>query len=131
MTREEAIQRIKDIRWEHATNSCPDREALNMAIEALSAEPCEDCISRKAALEPYRVLENTDTLCVALVRANLMQQPSVTSKPKIGRWEPGECNCPICGENKYKDLDADIWADWHPKFCPNCGAKMAESEDKE
>lgn len=41
-----------------------------------------------------------------------------------GRWEPGNHDCPICGENKFKDLDADIWCDWQPDFCPNCGAKM-------
>lgn len=41
-----------------------------------------------------------------------------------GRWEPGNPICPVCGENKFKDLDADIWCDWQPDFCPNCGAKM-------
>lgn len=38
-------------------------------------------------------------------------------------WVPGE-PCPCCGEDRYKDLDADIYADWQPNFCPNCGAKM-------
>lgn len=46
-----------------------------------------------------------------------------------GRWEPGNPICPVCGENKFKDLDADVWADWQPKFCPNCGARMGK-EDK-
>lgn len=41
-----------------------------------------------------------------------------------GRWEPGNPICPVCGGNKFKDLDADIWSDWQPDFCPNCGAKM-------
>ena len=41
-----------------------------------------------------------------------------------GRWEPGNPLCPICGKNKFDGLDADIWADWAPSFCPNCGAKM-------
>lgn len=50
MTREEAIERLKTMRWEHATNSTnPDHEAFDMAIEALSTEPCEDTISRQAA----------------------------------------------------------------------------------
>ena len=42
-----------------------------------------------------------------------------------GRWE---CQkpCPVCGENRFKGLDADIWADWEPPYCPNCGAKMDE-----
>ena len=40
-----------------------------------------------------------------------------------GRWE---CNkpCPVCGEDRFEGLDADIWADWEPPYCPNCGAKM-------
>lgn len=47
---------------------------------------------------------------------------------KHGRWEPGNPICPVCGENKFKDLDADVWADWQPKFCPNCGALMKEDK---
>lgn len=43
-----------------------------------------------------------------------------------GKWTPGEHECPCCGESKFKDLDADIWADWYPKYCPNCGAEMEE-----
>ena len=46
-----------------------------------------------------------------------------------GRWEPGNTICPVCGENKFKDLDADIWCDWQPDFCPNCGAKMDGGAD--
>ena len=40
-----------------------------------------------------------------------------------GRWK---CNkpCPICGVDRFYGLDADIWADWEPPYCPNCGAKM-------
>lgn len=36
MTNEEAIERVKTMRWEHATNKDnPDHEAMTMAIEAL------------------------------------------------------------------------------------------------
>ena len=41
-----------------------------------------------------------------------------------GRWENGNPICPVCGGDKFKGLDADIWSDWKPAFCPNCGAKM-------
>lgn len=47
---------------------------------------------------------------------------------KKGRWENGE-PCPICGEDRFKDLYADIWADWQPSFCPNCGADMRGEEE--
>ena len=47
-----------------------------------------------------------------------------------GRWK---CNkpCPVCGEDRFKGLDADIWADWEPPYCPNCGAKMEKMDLKE
>lgn len=48
-----------------------------------------------------------------------LQEP----EQKKGQWENGE-PCPICGEDRFKDLYADIWADWEPPFCPNCGADM-------
>ena len=42
MTREEAIERMKTMRREHATNPCPDRTAFDMAISALSENKEED-----------------------------------------------------------------------------------------
>ena len=51
-------------------------------------------------------------------------------EPKTGRWIDGDDKCPCCGKSKFEGLDADIWADWQPKYCPNCGAKM-ESEVQE
>ena len=43
-----------------------------------------------------------------------------------GEWEPGNPTCPICGKDKFDGLDADIWADWMPNFCPHCGAPMTD-----
>ena len=43
-----------------------------------------------------------------------------------GGWTPGDSICPICEKNKFDGLDADIWADWMPSFCPNCGAPMTD-----
>ena len=43
-----------------------------------------------------------------------------------GKWEPGNPICPICGKDKFDELDADIWADWMPNFCPHCGALMTD-----
>ena len=43
-----------------------------------------------------------------------------------GGWEPGNPICPICGKGKFDGLDADIWADWMPNFCPHCGSPMTD-----
>ena len=43
-----------------------------------------------------------------------------------GEWTPGDSICPFCEKNKFDGLDADIWADWMPSFCPNCGAPMTD-----
>lgn len=58
---------------------------------------------------------------------------SIEAKKKLAKeagiayiWTPGDPICPCCGEDKFKDLDADIWADWQPRYCPNCGAKIKE-----
>lgn len=53
------------------------------------------------------------------------RQPTIeVDTVKHGQWKNG-CNiCPVCGMDKFSGLDADIWADWQPKYCPNCGAKM-------
>lgn len=61
-------------------------------------------------------------ICIASEIADI---PAADVAPVVhGRWEPGNPICPVCGGDKFKDLDADIWCDWLPDFCPNCGAKM-------
>lgn len=63
------------------------------------------------------------------VRDVIRSVPAADVAPVVhGRWTDGEENCPICGKSKFKGLDADIWADWKPKFCPNCGAKMDKGD---
>lgn len=57
--------------------------------------------------------------------------PSADVAPvRHGRWK---CNkpCPVCGGDRFDGLDADIWADWEPPYCPNCGAKMDGGKNNE
>lgn len=55
----------------------------------------------------------------------LSMLPTVDAMKVVhGQWKDGDPYCPICGQDKFRGLDADIWADWKPKYCPNCGAKM-------
>lgn len=112
-------------------------DALELAIEALSTEPCEDCISRKEAIKAMedkaKGLKNLDTingLCGAV--AILYDLPSVQPKPKTGHWIEKDgfdgdtyYDCSECGES-WTTIEGTPWNNGM-KYCPNCGAKM-ESE---
>ena len=39
-------------------------------------------IDVERALEPYKILRNTDTLCVATIRQNILECPTVEAIPK-------------------------------------------------
>ena len=55
----------------------------------------------------------------------LWDSQSINTKPvRHGQWIDGDPYCPICRKDKFRGLDADVWADWKPDYCPNCGAKM-------
>ncbi len=65
-------------------------------------------------------------------KCDIDNMPTVDAVPVVhGRWENGNPICPVCGGNKFKDLDADIWCDWKPDYCPNCGAKMDGGDNTE
>lgn len=88
-----------------------------------------DYIRREDALFALRKAERGGSM-TALTRlerayAEIREMPAADVAEVVhGQWENGNPICPVCGENKFKDLDADIWCDWQPDFCPNCGAKM-------
>lgn len=80
----------------------------------------DDYIKREALRD---ALYDADAITMNGVKI-LNQFPSSDVAPvRHGRWK---CTkpCPVCGEDRFKGLDADIWADWEPPYCPNCGAKM-------
>lgn len=63
-------------------------------------------------------------ISVDAMKSFIKNRPAVDVAPvRHGRWK---CNkpCPVCGEDRFDGLDADIWSDWEPPYCPNCGAKM-------
>lgn len=67
--------------------------------------------------------------CIA---SEISALPAADAAPVVhGKWENGNPICPVCGGNKFKDLDADIWCDWQPDFCPICGAKMDKCNEPE
>lgn len=90
-------------------------------------------IEQEDLLELYRmddpVLNENGHVPLPVIRQNIMDIPAADVAPvRHGRWE---CNkpCPVCGWDRFEGLDADIWADWEPPYCPNCGAKMDRGAD--
>ena len=104
-------------------------DALEMAIKALEQEPCEDAISRQAVLKQLKgCLTGGDTE-YEYVKLHIDSIPSVSPARPKGSWyirdtEPLECECWDCSECKETVFEKT-------NYCPNCGADMAEKEDKE
>lgn len=68
---------------------------------------------------------------LTMAKAIAMKAPTIEAEPvRHGRWNDGDPYCPICRKDKFRGLDADIWADWKPDYCPNCGAKMRGEADE-
>lgn len=123
MTREEAIEILSDV---GDINRCcaEDAEALDMAIKALEQQPCEDCISRQEALSHKHIVYDDDGIGYSVVRVDeIMALPSVQPTRPTGKWidigdEGLVFKCSLCGNKKTIESN----------YCPNCGARMAESE---
>ena len=104
MTRKEAIERIKIILEECIENedavsyvTSYDADALDMAIKALKQEPCEDCISRQAAIDVAdAVWSVTGDKNVAKVWDQIKDLPS--AQPEIIR-------CTEC--KHYREYDSE------------------------
>ena len=84
----------------------------------------DEYIKREDLLELYRiddpVLNENGHVPLPVIRQNIMDIPAADVAPvRHGRWK---CNkpCPVCGVDRFEGLDADIWADWEPPYCPNC-----------
>ena len=89
----------------------------------------DEYIKRETAVRMVMAAKWGDGSDGAMAMEIVASAPAADVAPVAhGRWEPGNPICPVCGGDKFKDLDADIWCDWQPDFCPNCGAKMDGSK---
>ena len=88
-----------------------------------------DCLPCKGAGNDYNGLK-CRACWVDDMRGDIIGAPAADVAPvRHGKWECQK-SCPVCGEDRFKGLDADIWSDWEPPYCPNCGAKMDGGDDK-
>lgn len=101
-------------------------DACKGAIELLEKQPCEDCISRKQAINEI----NKKVLCYTYEAREIIENlPSVQPQPKRGKWikANGEENlalwtCDQCGCKIYSETECD-----RKKFhawCGKCGCRM-------
>lgn len=149
MTREEALKVLDTI-----PTIGEQVDALEMAIKALEQEPCEDAISRQAAIDGIADLKkspwfNDDTTEAKVIRKEAVEiiedlciksLPSVTPQPKVGKWLEKEvisdkvieewqsAKCSKC--NLYHTTPYMYYFSNY-KFCPNCGARMEVENDKD
>ena len=113
-------------------------EALSKGRDILKSEPCEDAISRQAAIDAMYALCDTgenlkenpwrDNPHIDGITDALDNLPSVTPKPKTGHWikiEP----YPMM-EHEYKCSECYHGTD-NPfeNYCSECGAKMQGVEE--
>lgn len=144
MTRKEALERIKIILEECIEDedavsyvTSYDADALDMAIKALKQEPCEDCISRQAAIDVLRTCYDTET--VTYTNGNeyidydqaldlLNSLPSAQPERMRGTWIDyvnSHCECSVCHtEWSYFQNETECF-----EFCPHCGADMRGEQD--
>ena len=92
----------------------------------LEQEPCEDCISRDIAIANIQELaewHTGDAFNADRVARCLKALPSV--QPKIGHWKRVS--------DKTGKLVWECDCGWQQRFatnfCPDCGAKMVESQE--
>jgi len=112
---------------------CPICNNKEFAIEALEQEPCEDTISRQAVLEGKVIHQSCDGVEIinsyAVPVEYIEQLPAVTPQPKTGHWiNEGflSSKCSECG--KYAIIAN--WSKVLSNFCPNCGTKMIEPQER-
>lgn len=124
MTRKEAIKELKILKedyWDddgygHETKQYYDTMlALDMAIEALEQQTCDNC----------KYSEETDGMnCYECLKGMTDNFEALQQEPKRGEWLDAREEDPcwyICSECK-RMVDDDS------NYCPNCGARMESDE---
>lgn len=108
-------------------------------LPSVTKKPIErdDAISRQAVLDiDFKRIILTTAKPAEMIEQKVKALPLVPPQQKYGKWKVvsdgyGDnayiCECSECKDTVWVYKDAD--RKW--KYCPSCGAKMQESEDKE
>ena len=87
MNKAKAIHELEDAKdgyTEYLSN-----DAIDMAIEALKAEPCEDAVSRQAVIDLLKEMRKDGNMVPwegKNVFARIRKLPSVQPEPNEGHW---------------------------------------------
>ena len=102
-------------------------------LDYLEQEPCDDCISRQAAIDVVSKWFDKIQLNGDICLDGITSLPSVTPESKVGHWTERKkwvdtgyflSTCSECGS--IQPLTTHIF---RFDYCPKCGAKMQESEE--
>jgi len=146
VTRKETIKVFEDMKkgiypydpsvyLDIAINSLEIDERYELEYEQI--EPCEDTISRQAVLDATVKRNSIWNKITNSKGENLeeiiLQLPPVTPQQKTGHWIEKDgfdgdvyYDCSACGES-FCLIDGTPTDNLY-NYCPNCGAKMEESE---
>jgi PHP family Zn ribbon phosphoesterase len=111
-------------------------EILDLAAKTLEQQPCEDAISRQAAIDAldkrFDEIPMEQTTEILLLRKDLRTLPPVQPKIKVGHWIDvmvGDMPAQAC--DQCKTFYPLSYTGGGHRFCPNCGAKMIEPQESE
>ena len=96
--------------------------------EYIKCRNCESPDCKGCNIKNLETMLNNGKFDCLMNENRCINQSADVAPVRHGRWECGK-PCPVCGRDRFEGLDADIWADWEPPYCPNCGAKMGGGAD--
>ena len=115
---------------------------IERAVICGAQEPCDDAISRQAALDAFGLSEKTrkyggdhsgyDTMMLYEIQNVLESLPPVQPKQKTGKWiRVAGMNerCSACYH--YFPLSDFLGRPFEINYCPNCGERMIEPQESE
>ena len=134
MTREEAIKELDTI-----PTIGEQVDALEIAIEALEREPCEDAISRTELLSRIDAerkhlldlkMDGAEHIIVHHARRIIEETPPVTPQPKVGEWlaDVDRWGDIVTTTDGYRCSECNAFNTDKDNYCSNCGAKMEVEE---
>ena len=122
MTKEEAMRIAQGLLTDFKCESETMVEFCNVVIKALEQEPCDDAISRQAAIDACLNGWNKDYKEIV---EEIRTLPPVTPQPKTGRW----ISTTDKAEHLVWECDKCSWQQrFNTNYCPDCGANMSEGK---